>query len=280
MSVPLRALLVVVALVTIWVPYASAYCLWTGEYEGSSTPAYSCAYGVVDWSASAWVFEDLGNGQISVTVSPGPLPVLLGSIDCDALTFTATASVHGTCHETYTLTGTILSVTQWSGTFSAAFVGDCADCTLQSWPVNGTHSGCLEPGEYESSPTLAYSCMFGMVNWSVSSWHFQDQGNGSVSVTASPGPLPVLMGSIDCATLTFTATGDVAGACYQVYTLTGDVPFQTAWTGTFTAEYLGGGYCSDCTTQSWPVELSASTGIAESALPTSWGTIKALYGEP
>ncbi len=275
MAFLLRALCLIAVFGVAVAPQVSAQCLLMGEYECTPDPAYSCAFEMVDFSVSTLIFEDLGGGQISVTASPGPLPALLGSIDCGTLTFTAIGTVGGTCLETYTLTGEILSATEWSGSFTAAFTGSCLDCTLQSWSLEATASFCLQMGEYESSSAPAYSCAFGIVDFSASTWIFVDLGGDQISVTASPGPLPVLLCSIDCGTLTFTAIGTVGGTCLETYTLTGEVLSATEWSGSFTAAFAGD--CLDCTLQSWPVEAFGDTAIPEADRPVTWSTIKALY---
>ena len=270
-----RALCLAAVLGAALTPVASAQCLLMGEYECSPAPAYSCAFGIVDWSVSTFTFEDLGGGQISISVSPGPLPVLLGSIDCSGLSFTAVGTVGGTCVETYTLAGEILSGTEWSGTFTASYTGDCLDCTLQSWSLEAVSSRCLREGEYASDPNLSYSCAFDIVDFSVSSWLFTELGGGQVSVTASPGPLPVLVGTLDCQTLAFTAAGTVGGMCVETYTLTGVFQSETDWTGDFAASFSGD--CFDCTLQSWHVDSGVHTSVSEEERPVSWGAVKALY---
>jgi hypothetical protein len=134
----LRVLCALAILGAVVAPQASAQCLISGYYESVPTLQYSCAFGIIDWAVSTWIVEDLGNGEISVTPGPGPLPVLLGTIDCEALQFTATGTVGGTCGETYTLSGVILSEVEWSGWFSADYAGiNCFDCTYQFWSIGG-----------------------------------------------------------------------------------------------------------------------------------------------
>jgi len=275
MASGLRTLLLVTVLVAAGVSDVPAQCLLMGEYESSPAPAYSCAFGVVDWSVSSWTFEDLGGGQISVTAVPGPLPVLLGSIDCSGLSFTAVGTVGGTCVETYTLTGQLDSGTEWSGTFTASYVGSCFDCTQQSWPVEGTAVRCLREGEYDSTPDLSYACAFNIVDFSVTTWVFTDLGGGQISVTPSPGPLPDLAGTLDCETHVFSVVGTEGGTCTETYTLTGEFHAVTSWTGDFTASFSGD--CYDCTLQSWHLDSSVHTAVPEDGYQASWGTIKALY---
>ena len=275
MAPPLRTLCLAVVIGAVLAPVASAQCLRMGEYECSPALSYVCAFGAVDFSVSEWHFADLGGGQISVTASPGPLPVLLGSIDCGGLSFTAVGTVGGTCQETYTLTGEILSGSQWSGTFTAAYDGSCLDCTLQSWPVDAVSLRCFEVGEYGSSPAISYSCASGALSFVVSEWHLADLGSGQISVTASPGPLPLLEGTYDCTALTFTAVGTVGGACVETYTLTGEFLSETDWVGDFTAAFTGS--CFDCTFQLWHIDSSVHTAVPEHDWPASWGAIKAIH---
>lgn len=275
MNSTLRILCLVAVFGTALAPAVAGQCLLMGEYESSPAPAYSCAFGIVDWSVSTWIFEDLGGGQISITASPGPLPVLVGDIDCSGLSFTAVGTVEGTCTETYALSGEILSGTEWAGTFTASYAGDCYDCALQSWSLAAVSSRCLREGEYDSDPDLSYSCAFGLVDFSVSSWLFTELGGGQISVTASPGPLPLLEGTLDCQTLAFTVVGSVGGTCVETYTLTGDFHSETDWTGDFSASFSGD--CLDCTLQSWHLDSAVHTSVPDGDWPASWGAVKALY---
>lgn len=275
MSMTLRAFCLVAVLVTAVVPVVSAQCILMGEYACSPVPSYSCAFGIVNWSVSSWILEDLGGGQISVTASPGPLPVLVGSLDCGGLTFTAVGTVGGTCVETYTLSGEIVSGTEWTGTFTASYTGDCYDCALQSWSLEAVSLRCLREGEYESDPDLSYSCAFGIVDFSISSWLFTELGGGQISATASLGPLPVLEGTLDCETLAFTVVGTVDGTCVETYTLSGEFQSETDWTGDFSASFTGD--CLDCALQSWHVDSGMHTGMPGEDSPASWGTVKAMY---
>ncbi len=156
MALRFRAFCVLVALMAAAlmlavVPQASGQCLMQGWYEAVPVLHYSCAYGLIDWTVSAWLIEDLGNGEISVTPSAGSLPVLLGTIDCEAMQFTATGTVSGACSETYTLAGVILSETEWNGWFSADYDGFCFDCTFQFWPIAGGSDTGLPEGRRPST---------------------------------------------------------------------------------------------------------------------------------
>jgi len=271
----LRTLFLIGVMVAALASAAPAQCLLMGEYDCSPIPAYSCAFGFVDWSVSAWVFEDLGAGQISVTAVPGPLPTLLGTIDCGDLSFTVVGTVGGECIETYSLTGQLNSGTEWAGTFTASYSGSCFDCTQQSWFLDGTSTQCLREGEYDSEPDLSYSCAFDIVDFSVSSWLFTDLGGGQISVAALPGVLPLLEGTLDCETQGFTVIGTVGGACTETYTLTGEFQSETDWVGDFSASYAGD--CLDCTLQSWHLDSAGHTAVSEQDWPVSWGEVKALY---
>ena len=131
----LRKWLLAILIGMLFVPEIHAQCLRMGEHECIPPLHFSCAFGLIDWSISSWRFEEQGGDSLAVTASPGPLPVLLGSVDCDALTFSVTATVPGSCTETYTLFGVITSETEWSGVFEALFSGDCMDCVDQLWLV-------------------------------------------------------------------------------------------------------------------------------------------------
>lgn len=115
-------------------------CAQFGTYTSSPEISYTCAFGLVAYSYSAWVFTDLGSGNIRVTGSPsGSIPVLAGTLDCGDSTFTASITIVGSCTETYTLLGKFNSDTSWYGTFRAQFTGTgCLDCVTHTDPVSGT----------------------------------------------------------------------------------------------------------------------------------------------
>lgn len=144
---------------------AASQCLLNGSYASSLPyPAYTCCSGLIGFSVQRWDMTVSGN-QISVRPNPGgTLPAILtGTIDCQAGTFTASASIPGGCTETYTLQGQIQSIASWTGTFSAQYTGaDCScfggqfgtPCTNHPFQVSGTlPPTAVRPGS--SAPSLA-----------------------------------------------------------------------------------------------------------------------------
>jgi hypothetical protein len=116
-------------------------CLLPGGYTSTPALSYTCAFGIVHFDIQRWDIAITGN-VIKIDVFPGasgfgyPNP-LTGTIDCQTGAFTATRVWPGTCTETYTLTGQVQSIGSWTGTFRAAFTGNCLDCSTQNYPVSG-----------------------------------------------------------------------------------------------------------------------------------------------
>lgn len=111
---------------------------------------------------------------------------------------------------------------------------------------------CFVPGGFTGSPTLNYSCPDWGISWSVSSWNITNPSGSNITVTMSPGPLPTLTGTINCADSTFTASVFLTDFCFENYTLRGKFTSYTHWTGTFEAWY--GNYCDMCPAQNFPVQ--------------------------
>ena len=119
---------------------ANAACLGAGDFASSPEPSYQCAFGLEDWSVTTWNFQIMAGNMISVRAAPGPLPTMQGTTDCAAGNFSVTATVVGSCNVTYSLYGSIQSPGHWTGTFRAQYYGDCLDCALQTFAVEGTNS--------------------------------------------------------------------------------------------------------------------------------------------
>ena len=141
-------------------------------------------------------------------------------------------------------------------------------------PAHGL-AQCLLMGGYQSYPPVSFSCAFGEIEWQVVDWLFEDLGYGQIGVIAYPGPLPYMVGELNCDTMTFEVFGEVFGGCLQGYMLSGYVLAPGTWTGTFTAGFAG--MCYDCVNQDWGVSGSLGTGLPETSQNRTWGTIKALY---
>jgi FlgD Ig-like domain len=123
---PPRTLLSVVAgLLFVLAAPAYSQCLLNGTYASTPAPGYSCCQGLISFSIQNWVVTVDGS-TISVGTG-GSVPVMTGTINCQAGTFSVSATVPGACAETYTLQASIQSIGSWTGTFTAQFVG--ADCS-------------------------------------------------------------------------------------------------------------------------------------------------------
>jgi hypothetical protein len=117
-------------------------CLVAGEYNAQPVASYSCCMGIVSFNLSRLTFSDLGGGQVSVAASG--LPALVGSLDCADGRFDVIVTLPGGCAEQYRLVGQFSSPGQWSGTFTATYVGsDCScfgidPCSNRQWSLTGT----------------------------------------------------------------------------------------------------------------------------------------------
>src|SRR5712692_6082124 len=81
-------------------------CIVFGDYTSNPTVAYYCAFGVVSFNYSGWRFTNPMGDTIWVTGLPsGSVPTLKGTLNCSDSTFTASASLPGSCTETYVLQG-------------------------------------------------------------------------------------------------------------------------------------------------------------------------------
>ncbi len=142
MRPPMSPPVVVLTFVLLSPAPSFAQCLLDGSYVSTPAAAYTCAFGLVSWNVQSWNLT-ISGGQIAVNpVPPGTLPAqLVGTIDCQTGTFSASASIPaGGCTETYTLSGQVQSVAGWTGNFLAQYSGSScglAGCVLQNIPVAG-----------------------------------------------------------------------------------------------------------------------------------------------
>jgi cysteine-rich repeat protein len=101
-------------------------------------PSQYCTFGLVNYTFSCVNFAVFGGTNLSVTANSGGGQPCVMNGTVDALgNFTATCTLYGGCDEIYTISGSFTSNNEWSGTFSASFVGSCYNCTNQSWSVVG-----------------------------------------------------------------------------------------------------------------------------------------------
>lgn len=146
---PLTPLAAVVISIGLLTPASSfSQCLLDGVYVSTPVASYTCGFGFVDWDVQSWEFTISGNVLAVEPVPPGTLPLQLnGTIDCQTGAFSASASIlagPGGCSETYTLSGQVLSIASWSGSFQAQYVG--GGCSFAGCgPLSIAISGALTP---------------------------------------------------------------------------------------------------------------------------------------
>ena len=122
-------------------------------------------------------------------------------------------------------------------------------------------SECLLVGSYGSFPYPNYGCS-AIGGFLITSWFFQDLGEGELSVYPYPNDMvPTLAGTMDCAGLSFEVSASVPGPCTVLYSLSGTIESASQWSGIFTVQYLGGPPCLDCVNQTIPVQGSFTGAI-------------------
>lgn len=112
-----------------------------GTYDIPAPIQYSCAIGLVTIDFDALVFAD---DMSSLTVTSDDLGApaqpceMVGPSAEETGIINVTCTLPGGCDEIYTLTGTFSDANNWTGTFTADFVGSCINCTNQSFPINAS----------------------------------------------------------------------------------------------------------------------------------------------
>jgi hypothetical protein len=107
----------------------------------------------------------------------------------------------------------------------------------------------LENGAYTSSPTLSYSCAFGLFSYNITEWTFTDLGGGTLQVTGNT-LLTAFTGTLPTSGGAFSVSATVPGSCIEDYSLSGMFSDSDNWTGTFGLTFTdGGGGCFDCATR-------------------------------
>ncbi|MHA2053442.1 MAG: hypothetical protein ACXABI_03690 [Candidatus Hodarchaeales archaeon] len=154
--------------------------------------------------------------------------------------------------------GTLTSETGESITSNQTGIGDEWKCIVT--PFDGIEYGASgndtisiqvdASGVYSLSQSISYTCAFGLVTLSYSTFTFVDTGttltvlplmNGGGYMTG----LTASDGNIDVTFVYF-------GSCDEYYTLTGDFTDENTWEATFSVSFIGF-LCSDCTYQQWTV---------------------------
>ncbi|HET6462819.1 MAG TPA: FlgD immunoglobulin-like domain containing protein [Candidatus Krumholzibacteria bacterium] len=142
------------------VPATSQFCLASGTYTSTPPVSYNCALGLVTFNVTSWAISIQGS-QITVHPNSSHVDPLVGVINCQTGSFTATKTIAGSCTETYTLTGQVQTAMSWTGTFQAQFTGaQCSaftfdPCVSHSFPVSGALvATSVQPGA--TTPNFAW----------------------------------------------------------------------------------------------------------------------------
>jgi hypothetical protein len=109
----------------------------TGTFSLEPVPSYSCGFGLVSFSPEQFIFS----GTSTLTVNGDGLPSMTGDYFGDGV-IDVSATLAGSCTETYSLAGNFVDADSWTGTFTAEYTGpDCNvpgdPCISQSWELTG-----------------------------------------------------------------------------------------------------------------------------------------------
>jgi hypothetical protein len=114
---------------------------YSGTWAVTPAVSYACAFNSVTINVGALTVTDAGSVIVFAGVGGSQPGAMNGTRDGD--TFTTTnfiSSGGGGCDETYDLSGTFLSMSEFTATLNATFTGGaaCYDCTNQSWSIIGS----------------------------------------------------------------------------------------------------------------------------------------------
>jgi len=134
---------------------------------------------------------------------------------------------------------------------------NCAGGVDDGCTIDG---GCVPTGNWiRDGGAMAYSCAFGIVSFSISSFQFLSNGaqivlgGADTNVCGASIPANVLPGApTTCPSGSFNNSCFYGGSCDETYTLTGMFVGPNEWRGTFTADFVGS--CLGCTTRTFPVQ--------------------------
>lgn len=118
-------------------------CDPSGTWVNAVAPAYSCAFGIINFNIPQWTFSQSGT-NLSVSGTGLGFTMTGPVASCEAgNSFTVSKFLAGSsCNETYTLSGTFNSANQFSGTFTAGYTqsspNGCFDCTTQTFNITAT----------------------------------------------------------------------------------------------------------------------------------------------
>lgn len=106
-------------------------------------------------------------------------------------------------------------------------------------------------GTWDLDSSINYICAFGLVTIDFNEVFIVDENPDiSVSSTGAGSQPGTMSGSFGSGT-TFDTQRILTGGCEERYYFSGEFTSDTTFTGDFTAEFVGGMGCFDCTNQSW-----------------------------
>jgi hypothetical protein len=135
---------------------------------------------------------------------------------------------------------------------------------------------CLGTGRFLIEPSTSYTCVGGLADWKIDVIRIVDNGDGTVTATAQPGPLPSMAGTLDCNDSSFTVGGVAGGTCMESWTVEGRMDAQQNWAGTIDVGFFETipGLCGDCLSQLWNVSATRFDLPIE---PRSWAAVKGRF---
>jgi hypothetical protein len=126
------------------------------------------------------------------------------------------------------------------------FTGGTLGCSAACRYVTSACTAFDPSGLFSASPTVSYSCAFGLVSLAINRFTFSDSG---AVLTVSGAPC-VMSGPSARSSRNINVTCSLAGTCTETYSLIGSFTDDNRWSGTFSATFTGGSSCFDCTNQS------------------------------
>jgi len=114
---------------------------YSGTWAVTPAVSYACAFNFVTINVGVLTVTDAGTVIVFAGIGGSQPGAMNGTLTGDA--FTATnfiSSGGGGCDETYDLSGSFLSMSEFNATLNATFTGGaaCYDCADQTWSITGS----------------------------------------------------------------------------------------------------------------------------------------------
>jgi hypothetical protein len=125
--------------------------------------------------------------------------------------------------------------------------------TIDAAPDSPPDAPLSPTGTYKLANPVIYSCASGLVDENFSQLAFVDNAT-TLAVTSNDTGVPAqpcVMKGASAVAGHIDVTCTNAGACNEIYHLTGTFAGANTWSGTFESSFMG--LCLDCTTDSVPV---------------------------